>query len=97
MRQVGELELPTKYERAKKGSPNFHRYVNTYQTDSVWELEAVEPRALQKLLTSTIDGVLDKKAFNAEVTQERADAAHNVAVREIVLRTLKEEISITSS
>jgi hypothetical protein len=50
-----------------------------------------------KLLTSTIDGVLDKKAFNAEITQERADAAHNVAVREIVLRTLKEEISTTSS
>jgi hypothetical protein len=97
MRQVGELELPIKYERAKKGSPNFHRYVNTCQTDSVWELEAVEPRALQKLLTSAIDGVLDKKAFNAEVAQERADAAHNVAVREIVLRTLKDEIAKTSS
>jgi hypothetical protein len=97
MRQVGELELPTKYERAKKGSPNFHRYINTYQTASVWELEAVEPRALQKLLTSAIDGVIDKKAFNAEVGQERADAAHNVVVREIVLRTLKEEISKTSS
>jgi ParB/Sulfiredoxin domain len=93
MKQVRALKLPTKYERAKKKSSNYKRYVEDYGTDFVWELEAVAPKILQKLLTQAIDGVIDKAAFNAEVAQERADAAHNAAVREIVLRTLKAEIT----
>jgi len=92
MRQVTELELPKKYERAKTGSSNYDRYVEEYGTDFVWELEAVAPKVLQKLLTDVIDSVIDKAAFNAEVAQERADAAHNAAVREIVLRTLQAQI-----
>ena len=40
----------------------------------------------------TIDQVIDKKAFNTEVAQERTDAAHNAGVREIVLRTLQAQI-----
>jgi ParB/Sulfiredoxin domain len=93
MRQVTELKLPKKYERAKTGSSNYDRYVEEYGTDFVWELEAVAPKVLQKLLTDVIDSVIDKAAFNAEVAQERADAAHNAAVREIVLRTLQSQIS----
>ncbi len=92
MKQVRELRLPQKYERAKTGSSNYDRYINAYKTDFVWELEALDPKALQKLLTDAIDGVIDRRAFNAEVAQERADAAHNAAVREIVLRTLRGEI-----
>jgi ParB-like nuclease family protein len=94
MKQVRMLKLPEKYERAKDLSPNRQRYVDTYQTDLVWELEALAPKILQRLLTSTIDTVIDKKAFNAEVAQERADAGHNAAVREIVLRTLRAEIAL---
>ena len=93
MRQVRELRLPKKYERAKIGSANYGRYVEHYGTDFVWELKAVGPKVLQKLLTESIDGVIDKKAFNAEVANERADAAHNAAVREIVLRTLQSQIT----
>lgn len=96
MNQVHKLKLPNKYERAKTGSANYDRYVATYKIDFVWELEALAPKILQKLLTSTVDGVIDRRAFNAEVAQELADAAHNVAVREIVLRTLKEEITLRS-
>jgi len=90
------LKLPNKYERAKTGSANHDRYVRAYHTDFVWELEALDPKALQKLLTAAIDGVIDRRAFNAEVRQERADAAHNAAVRQVVLRTLQEEITTES-
>jgi hypothetical protein len=65
--------------------------VNTYHTDLVWELEAVDPKALQKLITDAIDAVIDRKAYNAEVKQERADAAHNEAVRQLVLQTLRKQ------
>jgi ParB/Sulfiredoxin domain len=93
MDQVRKLKLLQKYERAKTGSSNYDRYVDDYGTDCVWELEAVAPTVLQKLLAETIDQVIDKKAFNAEVAQERADAAHNAGVRAIVLETLQSQIS----
>jgi hypothetical protein len=97
MEQVNDLDLPEKYERAKVDSPNYHRYVETYHSDLVWELEAVPPNVLQRMLKDAIDGVIDRRAFNAEVTQERADAAHNAAVREIVLRTLQSQITESRS
>jgi hypothetical protein len=93
MKQVRALRLPQKYERAKKGSSNYQRYVEDYGTDFVWELEAVAPKVLQKLLTDTIDSLIDRRAFNAEVASERADAAHNAGVRAIVLDTLRQEIA----
>jgi ParB-like chromosome segregation protein Spo0J len=96
MRQVRELRLPKKYERAKTGSSNYDRFVRAYKTDYVWELEALNPKTLQKLLADSIDHVVDRQAFNAEVRQERADAAHNAAVREIVLRTLQTELTLPS-
>jgi ParB/Sulfiredoxin domain len=93
MKQVRALRLPQKYEGAKKGSSNYQRYVEDYGTDFVWELEAVAPKVLQKLLTDTIDSLIDRRAFNAEVASERADAAHNAGVRAIVLDTLRQEIA----
>jgi hypothetical protein len=92
MAQARKLKLPEKYERAKHLSPNYRRYVEEYQTEFVWELEALAPKTLQKLLTDVIDVVIDRRAFNAEIAQERADAAHNAAVRETVLRTLQLQI-----
>jgi hypothetical protein len=96
MEQVRTLKLPNKYERAKIGSANYDRYVAAHKTEFVWELEALDPKVLQKLLNKTIDSVIDKRAFNAEVASERADAAHNAAMREIVLRTLQAEITAPS-
>jgi hypothetical protein len=97
MEQVIRLKLPTKHERAKTGSTNHDRYVNTYHTDFVWELEALNAKVLQKLLTDAIDGVIDRKAYNAEVSEEKKDAAHNAAVRETVLRTLRDQLSESRS
>ena len=90
MKQVGDLKLPKKYERAKAGSPNYKRYVDAYNTDLVWELEALDPKVLQRLLTEAIETVTDRKAFNAEVRAEREDAAHIAAVRADVLSVLRE-------
>lgn len=93
MEQVRRLKLPAKYERAKEKSPNRQRYVDAYKTEFVWELEALEPGILQKLVTDVIDKVIDRRAFNAEVAQERADAAHNAGVRAIALETLQAQIT----
>jgi hypothetical protein len=100
IKQVRKLKLPESFERAKTGSRtsngepsgDYKRYIEAYDTDFVWELEAVGPKILQKLLTAAIDGVIDRAAFNAEVAEERKDAGKNAAVREIVLRTLREQI-----
>jgi hypothetical protein len=97
MKEVRELNLPEKFERAKVKSPNYKRYVQTYRSNFVWELEAVPPKVLQGLLIKHIDGVIDRKAFNAEVAQERKDAAQNVAVRNIMLSTLREQINTNPS
>jgi hypothetical protein len=70
MKQVAELELPRKYERAKSGSPNYKRYLNAYDTDCVWELEALDPMVLQNLLTVAIESLIDLEAYNAEVKAE---------------------------
>jgi hypothetical protein len=92
MKQVAELELPKKYERAKPGSPNYKRYVNAYDTDCVWELEALDPVVLQNLLTVAIESVIDLDAYNAEVDAEREDAAHIAATRARILNVLREHL-----
>jgi ParB-like nuclease family protein len=90
MKQVAELELPTKYERAKPASPNYGRYMNAYHTDFVWELEALDPTVLQSLLTVAIESVIDLEAYNAEVQAEHEDAAHIAAARARVLTVLRD-------
>jgi hypothetical protein len=94
MEQVVELGLPKSFETAHdKKSSNKARFLAKYGPEGhVWELEAVPPRTLQELVTKAIDGVIDRKAFNHEVAEERKDAAHNEAVRQIVLKALREEI-----
>jgi ParB-like nuclease family protein len=90
MKQVAELELPKKYERAKRGSPNYKRYANAYHTDCVWELEALDATVLQTLLTVAIESVIDLEAYNVEVQAEREDAAHIAAARARVLSVLRD-------
>jgi hypothetical protein len=97
MKQVGKLKLPTNYDRAQTRSSNYQRYVEAHKTDFVWELEALNPKVLQRLLRGAIDSVIDRKAYNAEVAEERRDAGHNAAVRETALRTLREQIAESRS
>jgi hypothetical protein len=92
--QVRRLKLPESFERAKKDSKNYKRYHEEHPNDFVWELEALAPKVLQQLLANATQSVIDKKAFNAEVSHERLDdAPYNAAVREKVLATLRREIN----
>jgi hypothetical protein len=90
MEQVRTLKLPEKFERAKDKSPNYPRYIEEYATDFVWELEALHPRQLQKLVRDAIDSVVDHKALKAEIDQAKLDAVHIAATRKIVLEKMRE-------
>lgn len=68
---------------AKAGSVNRSKFVSRYGED-VFELEALEPKVLQEILTDAIDSVLDIDAFNAEVEREHDDAAWLAARRKVI-------------
>lgn len=71
--QVEELQLQPQMQ-AKESSSHYDKFTGRHGTD-VFELEAVSPKTLQRLLTEAIDAVLDVDAFNAEIDLERRDAA----------------------
>lgn len=85
--QVDELELPAGMVKAKPTSTNYERFVRAYG-DDVYELEAIPPAELQRLLRQSIDRVLDAAAFNAEINAEKRDAAHLDVVRRRLLSEL---------
>lgn len=82
--QVRELKLPPSME-AKRGSANYKKFVAEHGTNA-YELEALPPSTLQKLLRDAVDRALDLDAFNRELDQEKEDAAHLADVRQRVLR-----------
>jgi Predicted transcriptional regulators len=90
MEQAHELRLPVKFERAKKDDKNTPGYIERYGTDHVWELEALHPTMLQKLIRDALESVLDHKMLSAEIERAKLDAVHIAATRETVLRTLRE-------
>lgn len=84
--QVARFGLPPKLE-AKEKSANYKRFVRQHG-NHVFELEALPPETLQKLLTEAIDAVIDRDAFNHEIDQEKRDAAFLEAVRRRVHQEL---------
>lgn len=85
--QVDEFNLPPMMT-AKTGSKNYSRFVDEHG-DEVWELEALPPETLQRVLQEAIDAVIDVEAFNYEIDQEKADAAELEGVRRVMLDTFK--------
>jgi hypothetical protein len=71
--QVQTLNLPPVMQ-AKRTSSRYERFTARHGND-VYELEAIPPSQLQAILRNAIDEVLDVEAFNAEVEQEKKDAA----------------------
>ncbi|MGL4552729.1 MAG: hypothetical protein ACRC33_16260 [Gemmataceae bacterium] len=61
--------------QAKATSSRYDGYVAEHGTTLAWELEAIEPEALQQLLRVTINSVIDVALFNAAVELEKAHAA----------------------
>ena len=86
--QVEEFHLPPNLE-AKLTSKQYRRFVDKYGKNC-WELEALPPETLQRVLQEAIDRVIDVDAFNHEIDQEKADAAKLGSVRRVLLDTLGE-------
>ncbi len=84
--QVKRFRLPPAF-KAKAKSTNYRKFVRKFG-DDVFELEALPPDKLQAELRKVIDSVIDVKAFNAELEQEKRDAARLSVIRRQALRVL---------
>jgi hypothetical protein len=86
--QIRQLELPPHLE-AKVDDPNYRRFVERYLSTTVFELDAVAPEELARILTEALDSIIDVEAFNAELEQEKTDSAFLEGVRRTVYESLK--------
>jgi hypothetical protein len=84
--QVETFDLPPAL-KAKKTSSSYQRFSDKYG-DDVWELEALAPETLQRVLQEAIDRVIDVEAFNHEIDQEKADAVRLEGFRRVTIDTL---------
>jgi hypothetical protein len=89
--QVRELRLPPMM-KAKETSSRYGDFVERHG-DNVFELEAVPPEQLQRILRQGIDSVLDMEAFNAEVAAEKRDATQIAGLRRAMCATLDSSLS----
>lgn len=85
--QVKKYRLPRSMV-AKKSSPNHQKFVDRFGND-VFEVEALRPEQLQKIVRAAIDEVVDTDLFNAEVEAEEHDAANLEGLRRTVTAALK--------
>jgi ParB-like nuclease family protein len=87
--QIEEFALPP-IMTAKNTSAHYQRFIDEHGDDAVYELEALQPAQLEKVLTDAIDSVLDVDAFNAEIAQEKTDAAFLEAKRRSLFEYLQQ-------
>jgi hypothetical protein len=78
--QVRERNLPPNFDVKKTGKRS-EKFIQKYG-ESVYELEALHPTELARLLTIAIDSVIDVDAFNQECEAEKEDAANLAGLRE---------------
>jgi hypothetical protein len=89
--QVRELNLPPKIT-AKAKSSRRQGFVTQYG-EHVFELEAIPPRELQRLVRTGLESVLDIKSFRGEQTKEIQDAAELAACKARIIESLGLTIS----
>jgi hypothetical protein len=65
-------------------SPTYDAFVSKYGITDAYELEALEPEDLKKLLESAIDDVIDIDLYNEELEAEEEDSRKIIAVQEKV-------------
>lgn len=80
--QVNKYKLPP-IMQAKESSSCHDKFVDRHGND-VYELEALETNDLKEILRSTIEGVIDRKTFKAQVAEEKTDAAFLEGVRRTI-------------
>jgi len=86
--QVLALNLPPNNLEAKKKSSRYASFVQKYGKE-VYELEAVPPAELKRLLRESVDSVLDVSAFNAEIEAEKQDSRQLEGMRRSALDNLQ--------
>ena len=77
---IRRFHLSDNPAEAKESSSRYADFVKHYGR-RVYELEALEPKQLQEILTEAIDSVIDRNLFNEELEAEKQDAAYLQAVR----------------
>ena len=85
--QVELYDLPCKL-KAKKKSTRHKKFVEEFG-DNVWEVEALKPKVLQKILRESIEGALDLDRYNAEIDAAKADEEHILQMRAKAVKLLK--------
>ena len=80
--QVQHFRLPPMMQ-AKESSMHHDKFVGKYGKN-VFELEALPPVELQRILRRTLNSVLDIAALNREIEAEKRDAMHLESVRRAV-------------
>ena len=86
--QVEQFKLPPGL-KAKAGCSTRQAFVEAHG-EHVYELEALSPADLQRLTRQAIDSVLDQSHFNAELDQEKQEAAELATIRRRVLAAVGE-------
>ena len=90
--QITALGLPPSPDRkAKTDSKNYKKYVDRYGRDDVWELEALSPQQLQKILDEAIRGVINIDFFNQEMRNEKSECIELNKYRKQVFKTIHRE------
>jgi hypothetical protein len=96
--QIEKNRLPRSM-KAKKGTTKGKKRRGKYEAfvqkygEYVWELEALPVKVLQHLLQQTIDSVIDRRAFNHELDEEKQDAAFLAGVRQRAWASLRNIVS----
>ena len=74
---------------AKNDSSRYKKFVGKHGKN-VFELEAIRPDVLKKILRTTIESVIDLDMFSEQVEQEKQDAAYLQGVRETLHSAMME-------
>ncbi len=80
--QVAEFDLPPMMQ-AKATSSRYKKFADRHG-DDVFELEALPPDELQRLIRESIESVIDRDAYREEIAAEAHDAAFLEGVRRTV-------------
>jgi hypothetical protein len=86
--QVQEMDLEPSMD-AKDSSPTYAEFVDRYGVTDAYELEALEPADLQRILEDAIGEVMDMDAYQAELNHEEKDATGIAAAKKMVVEFLK--------
>jgi hypothetical protein len=86
--QVDEMELEPSME-AKDSSPTYDAFVQRYGITDAYELEALEPADLQRILQDAIEEVMDLDAYNAEIERDDKDAVDIAAMKQLAFDAIK--------